>query len=149
MPDTTDSTTNTPPEDVGRTSRPDPGPQRTDDVRGIENSSKPSASDQCYRCVHRRDVPGSAHSACVHPVTDETRRSQFMQLAGLVGKRGGAQLTAMAQECGEGPQRAADTLHIQANFHGIRNGWFIWPVNFDPVWLERCDGFEVAKAEGR
>jgi len=20
--------------------------------------------------------------------------------------------------------------------------WFIWPVNFDPVWLENCDGFE-------
>lgn len=25
--------------------------------------------------------------------------------------------------------------------HGIRNGWFFWPVNFDPTWLQSCDGF--------
>lgn len=64
-----------------------------------------------------------------------------MQLAGAVGKRGGNELMAMASAFDEGPQRAADTLHIRANFHGIRNGWFVWPVNFDPRWLENCDGF--------
>lgn len=64
-----------------------------------------------------------------------------MQLAGAVGKRGGDQLMAMAAEFDEGPQRAADALKIRANFHGIKNGWFVWPVNFDPVWLEHCDGF--------
>jgi len=26
--------------------------------------------------------------------------------------------------------------------HGIKNGWFYWPFNFDPVWLEQCDGFQ-------
>ena len=26
--------------------------------------------------------------------------------------------------------------------HGRVNGWFYWPVNFDPIWLEKCDGFE-------
>ena len=26
--------------------------------------------------------------------------------------------------------------------HGIKMGWFLWPVNFDPVWLESCDGFK-------
>lgn len=25
--------------------------------------------------------------------------------------------------------------------HGIKNGWFDWPANFDPVWLVSCDGF--------
>ena len=25
--------------------------------------------------------------------------------------------------------------------HGIRQGWFLHPVNFDPIWLKRCDGF--------
>ena len=24
---------------------------------------------------------------------------------------------------------------------GIRNGWFNWPYNFDPLWLRECDGF--------
>ncbi len=26
--------------------------------------------------------------------------------------------------------------------HGIKNGWFSWPWNFDPVWLVSCDGWE-------
>ena len=30
---------------------------------------------------------------------------------------------------------------VSGNKHGIKNGWFQWPFNFDPVWLERCDGF--------
>lgn len=29
----------------------------------------------------------------------------------------------------------------KGNSHGIRNGWFMWPLNFDPTWLESCDGF--------
>jgi hypothetical protein len=38
---------------------------------------------------------------------------------------------------------AASTLHIQGNAHGIRHGWFCWPANFDPIWLDNCDGFEI------
>jgi len=42
------------------------------------------------------------------------------------------------------------TCHIRCNNHqaivnghphGIRNGWFNWPLNFDPVWLIDCTGF--------
>ena len=29
---------------------------------------------------------------------------------------------------------------------GIKDGWFYHPVNFDPVWLLECDGFEQLKA---
>ncbi len=100
---------------------------------------------KCYDCVHRGEVPGSAHSSCQHPATAQTHKSPFMKLAGAVGKRGGDHLMAMASEFDEGPQRAADALKIRANYHGIKNGWFVWPVNFDPVWLENCEGF-TAKA---
>lgn len=31
--------------------------------------------------------------------------------------------------------------------HGVRKGWFRWPVNFDPVWLLECDGFSADKAD--
>lgn len=31
--------------------------------------------------------------------------------------------------------------NVTGNSHGIRMGWFLWPVNFDPTWLESCDGF--------
>jgi len=33
-------------------------------------------------------------------------------------------------------------LKIKGDPHGIRMGWFVWPVNFDPAWLEICNGFE-------
>lgn len=33
-------------------------------------------------------------------------------------------------------------LNIKANQHGISRGWFMWPSNFDPVWLENCDGYK-------
>lgn len=71
----------------------------------------------CYQCVHRGSVPGSCHSSCRHPQ---------------------ASLTAFF--IGENP------LGVTANAHGIRKGWFVWPMDFDPVWLETCSGFEVKPA---
>jgi len=32
---------------------------------------------------------------------------------------------------------------VAAEQHGIDNGWFNWPYNFDPIWLGYCDGFEA------
>lgn len=101
---------------------------------------------KCYDCVHRREVLGSAHSACAHPATERIRQTPFMQLAGVVGKRGGDQLTAMADAFGEGPAAAAAALNIRAADLGVRHGWFVWPVNFDPTWLENCDGFTKVPA---
>jgi hypothetical protein len=37
---------------------------------------------------------------------------------------------------------AASKLNIQATPHGVKNNWFNWPANFDPIWLENCSGFE-------
>ncbi len=101
---------------------------------------------KCYACVHRREVPGSAHSACAHPAT-QRHRSPFMDLAGIVGKRGGPELVAMASAFGEGPQAAMRALNIRAAEQGVRQGWFVWPVNFDPTWLDNCDGF-TAREDG-
>jgi len=30
---------------------------------------------------------------------------------------------------------------VTGNPTGIRRGWFIWPLNYDPTWLESCDAF--------
>jgi hypothetical protein len=32
---------------------------------------------------------------------------------------------------------------VTASKHGVRRGWFMWPINFDPVWLVTCDGFST------
>ena len=35
--------------------------------------------------------------------------------------------------------------NVTALTHGIVEGWFFWPFNFDPVWLTSCDGFQEKK----
>src|ERR1700704_56999 len=90
----------------------------------------------CYECKHRGEVPGSAHSRCHHPVMtggeNKNPMAELMSIFGSVGR------------CA--PVIDVDTavqLGIKANMHGIRNGWFQWPYNFDPTWLEECKGFEA------
>mgnify|MGYP001574115623 CR=1 FL=1 len=34
--------------------------------------------------------------------------------------------------------------HMKGNLHGIRKGWFFYPLLFDPVWMEKkCDNYEA------
>jgi hypothetical protein len=33
---------------------------------------------------------------------------------------------------------------VAGDAHGIKNGWFVWPYNFDPTWLIECDGWAEA-----
>lgn len=60
------------------------------------------ANNNCYKCIHKRDIPGDAHVTCIKP-----------------------------------------DLQMIGNKYGIANGWFFYPLNFDPVWMERvCNNFE-------
>ena len=88
-------------------------------------------SDACYKCKFRGTIPGDAHSCCNHPrVKNITGGSDmFSALVAVMGN------PAEIME-------AAEELHLRANACGVRNGWFMWPANFDPIWLENCDGFE-------
>lgn len=74
----------------------------------------------CYQCKYRRNVPGDAHSCCRYPGND-------IDLFGLFSKKNADN---------------AAKLNIRADPYGVRSGWFYWPMNFDPVWLSNCDGFE-------
>lgn len=67
--------------------------------------------NQCYDCKYTGNVPGSAHNTCNHPKADF--------IGTLMGK---------------------NPLGITAKSHGVEMGWFMWPINFDPVWLINCDG---------
>ena len=57
---------------------------------------------ECWKCQHKRPVPGNAHIECVKP-----------------------------------------DLRMTGDKHGIINGWFIYPLCFDPVWKTKlCDNYE-------
>lgn len=85
----------------------------------------------CYRCKHRSTLPGSAHSRCRHPTTKAVDNPLSELMAMFAGVKRVAPIQA---DCG---------LNVKGDPHGVRNGWFNWPFNFDPVWLLQCDGFET------
>ena len=88
------------------------------------SKEKPRAN--CYNCIHRGTVPGDAHSCCKHP---------------LLGDKAGDMFTGLELIINGVAAGVAGKLHIKANAHGVQSGWFFWPGNFDPVWLENCDGY--------
>ncbi len=101
-------------------------------------------SGACYRCAHRRSLlPDSAHSACHHPAVAPLHAQPSMQFAGLAGRRGGDGMIANVQLAAA---QIARQLNVAGHERGVRGNFFIWPVNFDPTWLESCDGF-TAKDE--
>ena len=91
----------------------------------------------CHKCTHRGEVPGSAHSSCQHPEAAKARGDNSM-----------GEVMAILASVGRAPPvvAGAEKISVKGSPHGIAHGWFNWPYNFDPVWLEECSGFE-AKAE--
>lgn len=81
--------------------------------------------NNCYSCQYRGTIPGDAHSCCKHPkLPSEDFLSALIALI-------------------EGEYtKAAGELNIQANPYGVKSGWFMWPANFDPIWLRNCNGFK-------
>ena len=93
------------------------------DKSGSQSSTKPN----CYECKHRRGGTFSHHSSCEHPIFDLVPGGGFLQLAYM-------------QKGVRSPYEKK--LNVSYSKHGFNNGWFFWPINFDPVWLETCEGFE-------
>jgi len=73
----------------------------------------------CYKCTYRKNLPGDTHSKCIYPNNEVSVLDLF---------------STANQDNG-------NLLDIQAISHGVKKGWFNWPVNFDPVWLTNCNGF--------
>ncbi len=94
-----------------------------------------NAKPNCYQCAHRRNLMGDAHSKCDHPditqdaITNEPL-NQLMAIFAGVGR-----VDPIVNASG------AKHLNVRGNTHGIKGGWFNWPWNFDPIWLETCNGF--------
>lgn len=84
---------------------------------------------KCYSCKWRKNVPGSAHSSCGHPSIDKSENvlMSVLTLMQATGRTGGVV--------------SPKELNIKANETGVNGGWFMFPFDFDPVWLDNCDGY--------
>ena len=91
-------------------------------------SNKPN----CYECKHRQDILGDEHSRCVHPAVDLVMNDPVSQVLALMGSVGQAYPTVVKIR----------GINVTGAQHGIDNGWFNWPFNFDPTWPDTCDGWE-------
>ena len=82
----------------------------------------------CYECKHRCNVAGSEHSSCKHPLLKGRELTTVMRIM-AVGK----------SVSGYG----TNYIKVSGEHHGIINGWFSYPMDFDPVWLIECNGYEA------
>jgi len=87
----------------------------------------------CYKCVYRGDLPGSAHSCCEHPANAEILNNPMAQVFGILA--GVGRVAPVNVE--------AKGIKVVGNPLGIKRNWFNYPINFDPTWLESCDGFKA------
>lgn len=84
----------------------------------------------CRECQHRGMVPGSAHSSCKHPKNGPVLDDPLLSMLGIFAS------------VGQTPPMQAETgLSVKLNPHGVKNGWADHPWNYDPIWVESCDGF--------
>lgn len=84
----------------------------------------------CFKCKWRGEVVGSAHSCCKHPKNEEILNNSIAQMLNILA---GARKV---------PLPSLSNLKVKGDEWGIKNGWFNFPFNFDPVWLLECNGFK-------
>jgi hypothetical protein len=102
----------------------------------VEEMIKPLPTCKTQKCKYQASIPGDCHITCKHPIVENNSTALFSDIFRILGNRGG-------------PRCALDSISKQmgifGNKTGIKNGWFNWPFNFDPIWLERCAKFEAVE----
>jgi hypothetical protein len=78
--------------------------------------------NNCYKCKYQGSVPGSCHSSCQHPLIANQQVVAMMVIT--MGKNIPA------------------PFNLEYDKYGLQSGWFNWPLDFDPTWLNRCDAYE-------
>jgi len=82
----------------------------------------------CYKCVHCKAIPGSAHVMCAYALGDRANDA-LIQLIAILG----------------GCKVDVPHMKVTLNEVGVKNGWCNFPINFDPVWVVECDKYEEKK----
>jgi len=81
----------------------------------------------CYSCVYRSSLLGSAHSSC--SALPSALGLKFLMHIYNFGN---------TEELKE---------HIDIETHGIKNGWANYPIDFDPIWIKHCKFYEKRENE--
>lgn len=109
---------------VNPESREKPITETRSEHQSGNQSGNGNTKANCYECKYRRGLAGDCHSSCEHPFAT------------------GAGMLFMMLFANGHPEGKTKQFHIRGNTRGVRSGWFMWPLNFDPAWLEICSGFD-------
>ena len=87
----------------------------------------------CFSCKWKRRNSGTVHIRCVHSSLGPISDNPMMNMMAILASVGRAKpMIASTKE-----------LNIRGTPTGIKRGWFNFPWDFDPTWLENCDGYEI------
>lgn len=75
---------------------------------------------KCNNCTHKRNIAGDCHISCSNP--DIAKHSQVLTVVGLTSP------SNLDKFCRE-------SLGFSVDEYGIRSGWFMFPLNYDPTWM--------------
>jgi hypothetical protein len=82
----------------------------------------------CYTCKFRGTVTGSAHSRCNFVKENYSGEETHASLLEISLATGTTELTV---------KETKEPL-VKMNETGIRGGWATWPIDFDPIWVDKC-----------
>jgi len=90
----------------------------------------------CHDCKHRGTLPGDAHIQCNHPkATIACLRDAKLGTAET--DRGTLDVVIFP---------SGESLLVVGELYGYEQGWFHWPMNFDPGWLLGCTGYAKVRS---
>jgi hypothetical protein len=83
----------------------------------------------CHNCIHHRTLPGNAHIECDVPLFDQAA----MLLIWMHSLTSKGNMIYKSYD---------DSFEVELNSTGIKGGWAMWPINFDPIWIVRCTRYK-------
>lgn len=85
--------------------------------------------NKCFTCKHSKDISGYAHLSCNHPAITEDMNVMQRILQKMINDEYSTNPT----------QLVVNGVPLQEwNESGVRQGYVLFPLNFDPRWLEYC-----------
>ncbi len=92
-------------------------------------------NNKCWTCKYKKEVPGNCHIGCGHMLASV---DSMARLAKIMGVKETDELS-----CTRIILMLAFLMGFTLNEHGVKKGWCMWPILFDPVWLDGdCRGYE-------
>ena len=96
-----------------------------------------TAKPDCYQCEYHKPLGHKGRIGCFQPKVRGLRRmSSEDTMWGILGTLEGLPIAA---------SNLSFLFGITINLEGMLKGEFRWPFNYDPTWLEACDGFKQKK----